>query len=63
MFSEKFEEALSYAARIHRDQVRKGANIPYISHLMSVSAMVMERFRDGDGAWRRRRTGNRRPAA
>src|SRR4051812_1537201 len=41
--SPKFDEALRYAAGMHRDQFRKGpAGIPYIAHLMSVSALVLE---------------------
>ncbi len=34
--------ALVVARYLHRDQKRKGTNIPYISHLMAVSAIVME---------------------
>src|SRR4051794_22779717 len=41
--SPKFDEALHYAADMHRDQFRKGpAGIPYVAHLMSVSALVLE---------------------
>src|SRR3954469_5390485 len=41
--SPKFDEALRYAADMHRDQFRKGpAGIPYIAHLMSVAALVLE---------------------
>ena len=42
MMDEKFEEALVFAARLHRDQRRKGVNTPYVAHLMSVSALVLE---------------------
>ncbi|MBA2246239.1 MAG: HD domain-containing protein [Gemmatimonadetes bacterium] len=38
----RFEEALSYAAELHRTQTRKGSSIPYIAHLMSVAALVLE---------------------
>jgi hypothetical protein len=38
----RFASALAYAALIHAKQRRKGAGIPYISHLMCVSALVME---------------------
>lgn len=41
-YGEKFEEALLYAARLHRDQKRKGTNIPYINHLLAVTAIVGE---------------------
>ena len=40
--SELFIEALTFAARAHQTQARKRTEIPYISHLMSVSAIVME---------------------
>ncbi len=38
----RFERALVFAAHLHASQVRKGGTIPYISHLMSVSALVLE---------------------
>ena len=40
--SERFDEALAYAAAHHRTQLRKGSRVPYMSHLMSVSALVLE---------------------
>jgi (p)ppGpp synthase/HD superfamily hydrolase len=40
--SERFDEALLYASRHHREQLRKGSRVPYMTHLMSVSALVME---------------------
>ena len=40
--SERFDEALVFAARHHREQLRKGSRVPYMSHLMSVSALVLE---------------------
>ncbi len=40
--SERFTEALVYAAETHRNQVRKGSGIPYFSHLMAVAALVLE---------------------
>ncbi|NJO60348.1 MAG: HD domain-containing protein [Richelia sp. RM2_1_2] len=38
----RFEQALVYASRLHRKQIRKGSNVPYISHLLSVAALVLE---------------------
>ncbi len=38
----RFEEALLYAVRLHAGDVRKGTSIPYISHLFSVCALVLE---------------------
>jgi (p)ppGpp synthase/HD superfamily hydrolase len=39
--SETFDDALTYASRLHRDQVRKGSGVPYIAHLLSVSSRVI----------------------
>ena len=41
-YGEKFGEALSYAARVHRDQLRKGTQVPYVTHLLAVAAIVGE---------------------
>lgn len=41
-YGEKFEDALVYAARLHRDQPRKGTRIPYVTHLLAVAAIVGE---------------------
>jgi GTP pyrophosphokinase len=41
-YGEKFEAALVYAARLHRDQTRKGGGIPYVNHLLAVAAIVGE---------------------
>jgi (p)ppGpp synthase/HD superfamily hydrolase len=39
--SRTFDNALVYAADLHRNQWRKGSGIPYIAHLMSVSSRVL----------------------
>ena len=39
---EKFERALLYASRLHKDQVRKGTSTPYITHLLAVASIVGE---------------------
>ncbi|MBD1821811.1 HD domain-containing protein [Cyanobacteria bacterium FACHB-DQ100] len=38
----RFEDALVYATRIHANQRRKLGGVPYISHLLSVAALVLE---------------------
>jgi (p)ppGpp synthase/HD superfamily hydrolase len=38
----RFDQALQYASELHRQQARKGTTIPYISHLLSVAALVLE---------------------
>lgn len=40
--STRFDEALVFATRLHARQVRKGSGIPYISHLLAVTALVLE---------------------
>ena len=42
MNSQRFQQAFVYASDLHADQTRKGANIPYISHLMGVATIVLE---------------------
>jgi (p)ppGpp synthase/HD superfamily hydrolase len=40
--SRRFEQALILATRKHAGQIRKGSGTPYISHLLSVAALVLE---------------------
>ena len=40
--SEKFEEALVYATRLHCNQTRKKTGIPYVAHILGVTAIAME---------------------
>lgn len=42
LLSERFFDALRYAAELHNRQVRKGTGVPYVSHLMAVSSLVLE---------------------
>lgn len=46
----RFDEALVWAAELHRDQRRKGSDIPYVSHLLAVAALVIEHADDEDEA-------------
>jgi (p)ppGpp synthase/HD superfamily hydrolase len=39
--TQAYDDALLYAAELHRDQTRKGTSIPYIAHLLSVSSRVL----------------------
>jgi (p)ppGpp synthase/HD superfamily hydrolase len=36
----RFDDALAYASALHRHQLRKGSGIPYVSHLLAVSALT-----------------------
>ncbi|MDZ8258497.1 HD domain-containing protein [Nostoc sp. ChiQUE01b] len=38
----RFEEALVYATQLHAQQVRRISGVPYVSHLLSVTALVIE---------------------
>ena len=40
--SPKFEEALVYATQVHGGQLRKKTQIPYIGHLLGVTAIALE---------------------
>src|SRR5436189_897101 len=40
--SENFEEALIYATRAHCNQMRKKTGIPYIAHILGVTAIALE---------------------
>jgi GTP pyrophosphokinase len=42
VFHPDFERALAFATRLHARQVRKGTDIPYISHLLAVASLVLE---------------------
>lgn len=50
ILTERFEQALVYATRLHAKQTRKATSVPYISHLLSVAALVLEDGGDEDEA-------------
>jgi (p)ppGpp synthase/HD superfamily hydrolase len=50
MLTQRFDNAFNFAHRLHRIQKRKGTEIPYISHLMTVAALVIEHGGDEDQA-------------
>ncbi len=50
MLTARFDEALAFASRLHRTQTRKGTEVPYISHLLAVTALVIEDGGDEDQA-------------
>jgi len=41
-FHSHFERAVGFAARLHADQLRKGTDVPYISHLIGVAGIVLD---------------------
>ena len=42
ILSSRFQQALDYVCIVHAGHIRKGSQIPYISHLLSVAALTME---------------------
>lgn len=50
LLSERFEAAFIWTARLHGDQLRKGGDVPYIAHLMSVAALALEHGANEDEA-------------
>lgn len=46
----RFEDALVYASRLHREQLRKQTAVPYVSHLLAVCGLVLEDGGDEDEA-------------
>lgn len=47
-FSARYDAALALAARAHRDQLRKGTDLPYIVHPVHVSVILMRHGFDED---------------
>lgn len=43
MLTERFSRALSVAFEVHRDQTRKGTEVPYLTHPLAVASLVLER--------------------
>jgi (p)ppGpp synthase/HD superfamily hydrolase len=48
--SQRFDEALVYAARVHAAQTRKGTEIPYLAHLLAVASLAIEHGASEDEA-------------
>jgi GTP pyrophosphokinase len=46
----RFDLALQFASALHHEQARKGSNVPYVAHLMSVCGLVLEAGGDEDQA-------------
>lgn len=42
VLGDRFAEAVAYASQVHASQVRKGTDIPYVSHLLAVAGLVLE---------------------
>ena len=42
LLTDRFFDALTFAAKLHNNQLRKGTQIPYVTHLMAVAGLVLE---------------------
>lgn len=42
LLTDRFDRALAFAVGLHREDLRKGSDTPYIAHLLSVCALVLE---------------------
>ncbi|HJQ94300.1 MAG TPA: HD domain-containing protein [Acidimicrobiia bacterium] len=50
VLTQRFDDALVFARQRHQTQTRKGTAIPYIAHLLSTAALVLEAGGDEDQA-------------
>jgi GTP pyrophosphokinase len=50
MLTDRFFDAVRYAADAHAGQLRKGTNVPYFGHLMGVASIVLDAGGDEDEA-------------
>ena len=50
MLTSRYKSAMQFAATVHDGHLRKGTQVAYLSHLMSVSALVMENGGNEDEA-------------
>ena len=50
MLTQRFQDALVYAAQLHNNQKRKASQTPYIAHLLGVTSLVLEAGGDEDQA-------------
>ena len=41
LLTNRFEQALVYAFRLHASQLRKSSQIPYMAHLLGVTSLVL----------------------
>jgi (p)ppGpp synthase/HD superfamily hydrolase len=50
VLTDRYKQALQFAADVHEGQTKKGSGVAYLSHLLSVSALVIENDGDEDEA-------------
>jgi GTP pyrophosphokinase len=50
VLTNRFDHALQYAVVVHAGQLRKGSDVPYISHLLVVAGLALDYGADEDEA-------------
>jgi len=50
ILSNRYADALNYAFQLHREQQRRGSDVPYVAHLLGVPSLVLEYGSDEDEA-------------
>lgn len=50
ILTHRFVQAMQYSFHLHARQMRKGTSIPYVAHLLAVTALVLEDGGDEDEA-------------
>lgn len=50
ILTERFDDAMAFARQRHNTQTRKGTEVPYLAHLLSTAALVIEAGGDEDQA-------------
>ena len=50
LLTARFQRAFAVACEVHAAQLRKGTRIPYLAHVMSVAALVLEHGGGEDAA-------------
>jgi (p)ppGpp synthase/HD superfamily hydrolase len=50
ILTSRFDQALLYASELHRRQMRKGTDVPYLAHLLGVASIALEACADEDEA-------------
>lgn len=50
VLTQRYADAVAYASALHANQARKSTSIPYISHLLGVSSLILEAGGDEDMA-------------
>ena len=50
VLNQRYADAVAYASALHAKQARKSTTIPYISHLLGVSSLILEAGGDEDMA-------------